>query len=344
VSRKQPHFRGNPSHDNTARPRTTGLRSPRLPSILGGYYRATAARLSLSRSDPSGRNPACPSNGPRTMKTKHRLGWSLISFGITTTIFTVSLSGAPPAHQQEPTTATQTDKVEPDMVTRLAVCRWAHKPPVLDGRLDDPCWQQAKVIDHFASYWNKTPQAGTRAFLVWDDEAIYYAATMSDAEVRAFGTRRNDTLWEGDVFELFLKPSAERPEYFEFQGNPRGVVFEMAFPKRGQYPESFNNAPLLGTKAVAVIDGTLDHPGDKDKGWSVEGRIPSSAFALTGSKPKPGDSWLFAICRYDYGRQGSKPVLFSSAPLTQSNFHRYEDYGTLRFEGPQAEQRKKIDQ
>jgi len=37
---------------------------------------------------------------------------------------------------------------------------------VLDGKLDDPCWQQAKVIDHFASFWNKTPRAGARAFLV----------------------------------------------------------------------------------------------------------------------------------------------------------------------------------
>ena len=223
------------------------------------------------------------------------------------------------------------------MVTRQAVCRWANKPPVLDGKLDDPCWQQAKVIDHFASFWNKTPRAGTRAFLVWDDEAIYYAATLTDAEVRAFGTQRNDTLWEGDVFELFLKPSAERPEYFEFQANPRGVVFEMAFPKRGQYPENYNKAPLLGTKAVAVIDGTLDHPGDKDKSWTVEGRIPWTAFELTGAKPKPGDSWLFAICRYDYGPQGTQPVQMSSAPLTQLNFHHYEDFGTLRFEGPRAE-------
>jgi len=271
------------------------------------------------------------------MKTKQHLGQFLIFFGIVTTIFTVSLTGASQARQQEPTTKTQIDKDKDEMVTRQAVCRWANKPPVLDGKLDDPCWQEAKVIDHFASFWNKTPRAGTRAFLVWDDEAIYYAATMTDAEVRAFGTQRNDTLWEGDVFELFLKPSAERPEYFEFQGNPRGVVFEMAFPKRGQYPANYNKAPLLGTKAVAVIDGTLDHPGDKDKGWTIEGRIPWTAFELTGAKPKPGDSWLFAICRYDYGPQGTEPVQMSSAPLTQLSFHRYEDFGTLRFEGPRTE-------
>ena len=46
---------------------------------------------------------------------------------------------------------------EPDMVTRQAVCRWAAKPPVLDGKLDDPCWKNAAVIDRFASFWNKDP-------------------------------------------------------------------------------------------------------------------------------------------------------------------------------------------
>ena len=71
------------------------------------------------------------------------------------------------------------------------------------------------------------------AYLVWDDDALYYAGSMTDAELRSFGTKRNDHLWNGDVFELFLKPSADRPEYYEFQANPRGVVFEAPFPSAG---------------------------------------------------------------------------------------------------------------
>ena len=230
-----------------------------------------------------------------------------------------------------------TGQTEQDMVTRQAVCRWAAKPPVLDGKLDDPCWKHAAVIDRFASFWTKTPREGTQAYLVWDDEAIYYAATMTDADVKGYGTHRNDTLWDGDVFEMFLKPSAQRPEYFEFQANPCGLIFEMAFAKRGEHPDPFSKGPVLGNRAVVAVDGTLDHPGDTDRSWTVEGRIPWSAFALTGAKPKPGDSWLFAICRFDYyGPVGTKPILMSCAPLTQPSFHRYEDYGTLRFEGPRA--------
>jgi len=227
------------------------------------------------------------------------------------------------------------DLVGGEIVTRQAVCRRAAQPPVLDGKLDDRCWQKAAVIDRFAAFWiaTKTARSGTFAYLVWDDEALYYAGSMTDAELRSFGTKRNDTLWNGDVFELFLKPSALKPAYFEFQANPRGLIFEMAFPNRASNVGDFTTAPLLGSKAVVALRGTLDQPGDRDEGWTVEGRIRWSAFAPSVGKPKPGDEWLFAICRYDYGPEGTKPTLMSSAPLTRSSFHRYEDYGKLRFEG-----------
>ncbi|MDR3619109.1 MAG: carbohydrate-binding family 9-like protein [Paludisphaera borealis] len=220
--------------------------------------------------------------------------------------------------------------------TRAAVCRWAEAPPKLDGKLDDPCWRGAAPIEDFAANWAGAPRSGTRAYLAWDDEALYYAAEMTDAELRAFGTKRNDHLWEGDVFEAFFKPSKDRPEYYEFQANPREVVFEVAFPRRGDLGHAFNQEPVLGNKAVVALDGTLDQPGDKDRGWIVEGRIPWTAFAASGGAPKPGAKWSFALCRYDYGPAGTEPVLMSSAPLTEPSFHHYEDYGTLTFEGPKA--------
>ena len=78
------------------------------------------------------------------------------------------------------------------------------------------------------------------------------------------------------------------------------------------------------------------------QGWTVEGRIPWTAFQPSGGKPKPGDVWRFALCRYDYGPEGTKPVLMSSAPLTQPSFHRHEDYGKLRFDGPPQVEQVKI--
>jgi hypothetical protein len=219
-------------------------------------------------------------------------------------------------------------------VTREAVCRKVATAPVIDGKLDDPAWENASVVDRFSAYWDRTDVgSGTRARLVWDDDALYFAATMTDNELRAFGTRRNDRLWLGDVFELFFKPFADRPEYYEFQVNPRSTILELAFPKRGFDFATLAARPPMGMGAVAAVDGTLDQPGDTDRGWSVEGRIPWSIFTPTGGRPEPGAVWRFALCRYDYGPEGTKPVTMSSAPLTQPSFHRYEDYGLLRFAG-----------
>ena len=246
----------------------------------------------------------------------------------------------PQVKKVEPTRSHPPELVDGLIATKQAVCRWAEQPPVLDGKLDDRCWQTAAVIDHFGAYWTdpKTAHTGMFAYLVWDDDALYYAGSMTDTELRSFGTKRNDTLWHGDVFELFFKPSAEQPGYFEFQANPKALVFEYAFAARGRYPRDLKEGPVLGNKAVVHLDGTLDQPGDRDKGWTVEGRIPWSAFAPVG-KPKPSDEWLFAICRFDFGPEGTKSVAMSSAPLTKMDFHHYEDYGKLRFEGPREKAR-----
>jgi hypothetical protein len=222
------------------------------------------------------------------------------------------------------------------VVTREATCRKVARAPVIDGKLDDQAWQDAEgdVISHFAAFWEKKSTGdGTRAWLVWDDEALYYAATMTDAEMRAFGEKRNDMLWNGDVFELFFKPSADSPRYYEFQVNPKSVILELPFSRRGANFEKLAAAPPIGHTAVAAVEGSLDKPGDKDRGWRVEGKIPWSAFAPSGGRPAVGDTWRFALCRYDYGPEGTEPVLMSSAPLTQPSFHRYEDYGALRFAG-----------
>lgn len=223
-------------------------------------------------------------------------------------------------------------------VTRAATCRWTDRAPKIDGRLDDDAWKAAAVIEHFPAFWAKAatkPAHAMKARLLWDRDNLYFAGEMTDADVRAYGTRQNDHLWNGDVFEMFFKPDKDRPEYFEFQANPNSVRFEAAFTARNQPTEPFEKRTPRGMAAVAVVDGTVDQPGDADRGWTVEGKIPWTAFGPTFRRPEPGADWSFALCRYDYyGPEKTPPVLMSSAPLTQPSFHRFEDYGQLHFAGP----------
>jgi hypothetical protein len=219
---------------------------------------------------------------------------------------------------------------------RKAECRWAMGPIRINGVLDEVAWANAQPLRDFAVFWEgRTPRSATTARLLWDRKYLYFCAEMEDADLYATVKERNGQTWNDDVFELFFKPRADRLAYYEFQVNALNTPLELFLPSRGAGGYA-RFAPLtrLGMESAVRLRGTLNKWEDRDKGWTVEGRIPWSAFKAAGGRPKPGDKWRFALCRYDYSVAFDRPELSSTAPLTRSDFHRYEDYGVLTFVGP----------
>ena len=207
----------------------------------------------------------------------------------------------------------------------------------LDGVLDEKAWKGAREMTDFAVFWEKRrPATRTKARLLWDDQHLYFSAEMEDHDLFALTKERNGMTWEDDVFELFFKPSAKKLPYYEFQVNALNTHLELFLPSRGSggYRRFASLTKNLGMESAVKLDGTLNKHADRDRGWTVEGRIPWTAFAATGGRPAPGDRWKFALCRYDYSVYLESPDLSSTAPLTRPDFHRYEDYGDLVFVGP----------
>ena len=219
---------------------------------------------------------------------------------------------------------------------RAAECRWATLPIRIDGRIDDIAWDKAQVLDDFVVFWQKRKaKTATRARLLWNDRYLFFMAEMEDTDLFADVKEPNGITWENDVFELFFKPADAKLAYYEFQVNAANTPLELFLPSRGSGGyRRFAQASRLGMESAVRLQGTLNKWDDRDKGWTVEGRIPWSAFKATGGRPKPGDKWRFALCRYDYSKDFDRPELSSTAPLTQPDFHRYEDYGVLTFVGP----------
>jgi hypothetical protein len=61
------------------------------------------------------------------------------------------------------------------------------RPPVLDGRLDDPVWLRAQSIGGFREtdpQEGTSPAESTTVMIVYDDAAIYVGARLYDAEHR----------------------------------------------------------------------------------------------------------------------------------------------------------------
>lgn len=223
-------------------------------------------------------------------------------------------------------------------------CRWASKPIAIDGKGDDPAWKDAQVIDSFYLPWLKQPRAAktaTKARLLWDREYLYFLADMDDSDLYADIKEKDGTIWDNDVFELFFKPAADKPGYYEFQVNAAGTVMDMFLPRRGAGGyRRFKGDGDFNLEAKVTLRGTLNDWRDKDQGWTVEGRLPWKDFLRTGGRPEPGEKWKMNLARYDYSVDFEGPELSTCAPLKSlpyPDFHRFEDFATVVFVGPKKD-------
>lgn len=224
-------------------------------------------------------------------------------------------------------------------------CRWTDSAPVIDGVADESIWESAQRIDRFGLPWLKdaaarSPRSTTTARLLWDREHLYFLAEMQDIDLYADVTEHDGRLWTNDVFELFFKPAQNRSGYYQFEVNAAGTAFDMFVPNRkGADFEQFAQDGSFHMETVVKLNGTLNRRDDRDTGWTVEGRIPWIDLARTGGRPVPDESWKFALCRYDYTVDVDSPELTTSAVGSSKkspDFHRYEDYASLRFVGPKS--------
>ena len=224
-----------------------------------------------------------------------------------------------------------------------AECRWADTPIELDGQLSDRAWKGAQALKGFALPWlgdaarPARQKAETR--LLWDRDYLYFSGGISDTDLKAAQRPHDGTLWEDDVLELFLKPSASHPGYYEFQANAGGATLDIFFPKKeeGQY-ERYRSAGEFRYEARVVAKGTLNNGQDRDRGWTVEGRIPWTDFLRSGGRPAVGEEWRFAFCRFDHASDGSPAEGSTTAPLKSAlDFHNTAEYAPLRFVGPRVD-------
>lgn len=219
-------------------------------------------------------------------------------------------------------------------------CRFVQGPIQIDGLPDEAAWKHAQTIDRFYLPWlpgKPSATAKTQAKLLWDKDYLYFAAEMEDADLFADVKQRDGQTWDNDVFEIFLKPADDKPGYYEFHVTPAGTITDLYFPERGKV--KFHRGVRddeFHVEAKVRLQGTLNKRDDKDRGWTVEGRIPWYDFLRTGGRPDIGERWKFALCRYDYRIDRPAPELSTCAPLSKRSFHQHEDFAWLRFVGPTA--------
>jgi hypothetical protein len=214
---------------------------------------------------------------------------------------------------------------------RVFPCVKTTETIVIDGKLDEELWKKA-AKQKFIMNWAAEKSAPTLATvqMAWDDDFIYFAGDLEDADIFADVKERDGSTWTNDVFELFIKPAVDKPVYFEFHITAANVITDIRMPRPGA-KQSRRNAEWDSKVTSAVhLNGTLNQRGDKDTGWTVEVRIPWTDFAEVVQRPVAGTRWTFATGRYDI-TQGKKDVNSSTALLTECKFHNIQEYDWIEF-------------
>ena len=231
--------------------------------------------------------------------------------------------------------------------------------PILDGRLDDPAWQSASWSARFVDIEGArkpSPRLATRVKLLWDDRYLYVAAELAEPDLWATFTTRDTVIYFENDFEVFIDPDGDRLRYVELEVNALGTVWDLFLPRPYRDGGSaVNGYDMVGLQVAVGLDGTLNDPSDRDRGWTVEMALPWTALGDSGRTavpPADGARWRINFSRVQWDRDTvdgryrkridpatGKPFPEHNwvwSPQGQIDMHLPERWGIVTFRGKAA--------
>lgn len=224
--------------------------------------------------------------------------------------------------------------------------------PQIDGDINDAVWQNASWTNLFTDIEGEAkpaPYYKTRAKMLWDKKYLYVVAEMQDDHVWANLRKHDEIVFFDNDFEIFVDPDNNTHQYFELEFNALNTVFDLFLSK----PYRVGGGALIGWNAHGLrsavkINGTLNNPKDKDKGWILECAIPLSILTIGNevNVPNEGTLWRinFSRVEWDTTIQGGKYVKKKNAdgkvapennwvwsPQGIINMHYPERWGYIQF-------------
>jgi hypothetical protein len=180
---------------------------------------------------------------------------------------------------------------EPRELPRLAAVP-AAKPPLIDGRLDDPAWQNAPGTDKFTQFFpfnGAAPSERTRMRVLYDPAALYVGFDCEQIHtpiVERLTRRDRDS--ESEWVWLAIDSRNDGKSAFVFAVNISGVLADGQIIDQTSYSWEWDEHWEAKTARTPT-------------GWSAEIRIPVRALRFDGGQPV--QNWGFQATRFIAQRQ-----------------------------------------
>ena len=176
---------------------------------------------------------------------------------------------------------------------------------VVDGKDDEKDWPKAPWTQAFTDIVTGAEINSTRAAkckMLWDDDFLYVYAKFSEQDLWASITRHDASVFQDNAFEIFISPGGGPYNYFEFQINAYGTVWDLFLQKPYRNGGAgLTSWDIKGLQKAVYLDGTLNDPTDKDKGWNIELAIPFSSVRMNGDHPPAsGTIWRMNFSRVQW--------------------------------------------
>ena len=214
----------------------------------------------------------------------------------------------------------------------------------------------------------------THSAVLWDDENLYVGFWIEEPYPQAKLTGRDSLIFQENDVELFIDGG---DCYYEFEINALGTIYEVLFVWRdaflgerfsgtefdlkqpdvysfggdfdrtpehfweGTHPRgtrwAFRNWDFAGLRSAVAVDGSLNDPNHKSKGWTVEIALPWAGMSvIAGNRslpPKDGDEWKMFFGRFQKLAVADKDVqaAWCLSPHGIYDTHMPEKFSTVRF-------------
>lgn len=190
----------------------------------------------------------------------------------------------------------------------------------IDGKLNDSAWKKSGKI-YLAPFRGGKSTVTTTVSILKDDKYLYIGFDCEEPEMDKIvaGKRAaNDSnIWRDSGVEIFLNPSGDRKNYYQFMINAAGSMVDIKCKKIGS--GNTGDIDWNSNAKYAVLKG-------KDN-WTAEIAIPVSSLKGFNKKGFPANFNRNRVLKTDKKYQ----KLFTWSPFIRQGFHDLQNFGSIVF-------------
>jgi len=205
----------------------------------------------------------------------------------------------------------------------------------ITGKGNDAEWTKAE--------WNqltKLDEGGkpnvTRFKILYSSTGIYVLFQGDDEKVTTKPYKDFESIFNGDVFEVFFHPDPDVNVYFEYEVNHLGRELILSISNiNGKFtpwiPRHNDGVHRTGIQRMVDVAGGEKEIDSAISSWSAEIFFSYTGLGLLPEVPPvSGTEWNANFCRLDYDT-GSM-IKWSWTPSIKKSFHELDKFLSIKFE------------